>query len=145
MPRRALPALIALTLLMTACSLTPGANSAPTHTATPTASSDILSGSWRIDRTCVQGCTGLLTSMSVTEMVTARGHNVYHGTGAAELWLDRVGDRVLVHNKLAASLLTIQQPGRLMSGTGVGDRGITFRTTWHCVSGTHTTKTGAVC
>lgn len=144
MSRRALPALIALTLLMTACSLTPGATPAPTHLA-PTASGDILSGSWRIDRTCVQGCSGLLTSMSVTEMVTAHGANVFHGTGAAELWLNRVGDQVLVHNKLAASLLTIRTPGRLMSGTGVGDRGITFRTTWHCVSGTHTAKSGPVC
>ena len=144
MPRRALPVLIALPLLMTACSLTPGASPAPPQT-TSAARGDILSGSWRIDRTCVQGCNALLTSMSVTEMVSAHGANVYHGTGSSELWLYRVGDRVLVHNKLAASLLTIQTPGQLMSGQGVGDRGITFRTTWHCISGPHTTKKGPVC
>lgn len=147
MPRGAAFALIALPLILTACSLTPGAAPAAKHSTAPIASGDVLSGAWRIDRSCMRNCgpLGLVTSMSVTELLAARGGNVYQGSGSSDLWLYRIGERVLVHNKLAASLLTIQTPGQLMSGTGVGDRGVTFRTTWHCVSGTHTTKTGTVC
>lgn len=148
MPRGAALALITLPLLLSACSVLPGASPPAPRGPTPTAGSgDILSGTWKIDRSCIRNCgpLGLTTSMSVTELVTARGGNVYQGSGAADLWLYRVGNSVLVHNKLAASLLTIRVPGQLMTGSGVGDRGIAFRTTWRCVAGARKTKRGAVC
>jgi len=98
--------------------------------AAPDITKGSLSGTWRVSRSCLSGCLG---SSSVTEVVRPHGNNVYMATGGLSLVLYQIGTQVLVHGAKTSSLLTIRQPGLLMSGSSVGEDGSTSSSTWRCV------------
>ena len=104
------------------------------------ASSDGLSGTWQVHRTCVTGCTG---STTTREVVSPHGNNVFTATGATEMALYRIGSQVLVHSAKASSLLTIRTTGQLMSGVTVDGSGNTYTITWRCVAAPGTPATAS--
>lgn len=104
----------------------------PTIAARPAAPRDILSGVWRVERRCISGCN---RSQVVIITVSAIGHGTYTGAGSQPLMLYPVSStQVIVHARLASSLLTVKMPRRTMDGAGIGIKGETFVSTWQCVS-----------
>ncbi len=92
---------------------------------------DGLSGTWQIRRTCLTGC---VSPNPVRKVVARLGADTFVTAGRPSQVLYRVGKRVLVHGPKDSLLLDIKNPGRLMSGFGVGANGSTFETTWVCVA-----------
>lgn len=129
MSQRYLLALVTLALL----AISPAAPVA----AAPSHSGDLLSGTWQIKRVCVTRCHG---STSSTVTVGAMGGNVFTARGKTSggkpvnMVLYRLQMTVLVHGAKDSSLLTIQNPGQRMHGTGVSVDGSTFTSTWQCVA-----------
>jgi hypothetical protein len=104
----------------------------PAAAARPTTMRDILSGVWRVERRCISGCN---RSQVVIITVSAIGHGTYTGAGSQSLMLYPVSStQVIVHARLASSLLTVKSPGKTMDGAGIGLKGETFVSTWQCVS-----------
>ena|SRR5579883_947663 len=104
----------------------------PATIARPAAPRDILSGVWRVERRCISGCN---RSQVVIITVSAIGHGTYTGAGSQPLMLYPVSStQVIVHARLASSLLTVKMPRRTMDGAGIGIKGETFVSTWQCVS-----------
>jgi hypothetical protein len=100
--------------------------------AQPAVRRDILSGAWRVERRCISGCN---RSQVVVITVSAIGHGTYTGVGSQPLMLYPVSStQVIVHARLASSLLTVKSQGRTMDGAGIGLKGETFVSTWQCVS-----------
>lgn len=92
---------------------------------------DRLSGAWRISRVCLSGC---VSPPAVIKVVRPRGSGVFTASGHGTQILYQIGNQVLVHGGQDSSLLTVQTPGRLMKGVGVGADGQTFTTIWECVT-----------
>ncbi len=92
---------------------------------------DGLSGTWQIRRTCLTGC---VSPKPVRKVVARLGADTFVTAGPLPQVLYRVGKRVLVHGPTDSLMLDIKNPGRLMSGFGVGANGSTFKTTWVCVA-----------
>lgn len=92
---------------------------------------DILSGTWRVSRTCLTVC---VSPPPVLKVVHHLDGDVYATNSQPPQMLLRMGMQVLVHGPKDSLLLNIRNPGRLMSGSGVGADGSTFTTTWRCVA-----------
>jgi hypothetical protein len=92
---------------------------------------DGLSGTWRVSRVCLAGCVAPPPALRVVHHV--RG-DVYMTDQPTPQVLYRLGKQVLVHGVADSSVLAIQTPGQLMSGSGVGANGSTFTVTWRCVA-----------
>lgn len=99
-----------------------------------------LAGTWQVKRTCMTGCTG--SKLSV-EVVRSHGGNIFLATGGAAMALYLLDKQVLVHSSAASTLLTIETPGRLMSGPGIAADGSTFISTWRCIAPPAAHTTGA--
>jgi hypothetical protein len=98
--------------------------------AAPT-STDVLTGTWQVTKTCVSGCAGTTVA---TERVHRVHSHVFMATGTTTVVLYRLGsETILVHSAVSSSLLTIQIPGQMMKGRGVTVDGGVFITTWRCV------------
>lgn len=114
--------------------------------AAPARGGDLLSGAWQIRRVCVTRCHAA-TSSTVT--VSAVDANVFKATGktsagkAVNMVLYRLQMTVLVHSDKDSSLLTIEDPGRRMRGTGVSVDGSTFTSVWQCVAASAPTGSAA--
>lgn len=114
--------------------------------AAPARAGDVLSGTWQIKRACVTRCHG---STSSTVTVSAMGDDVFTAKGKTStgkpvnMVLYRLQMTVLVHGEKDSSLLTIEQPGRRMRGTGVSVDGSTFTSVWQCVAASASTGSTA--
>ena len=124
------PALAALTLILVPAVLPVSARQ-PAVLPVLLQRSDGLSGTWRVSRVCVAGCVSPGPALKVVHHV--RGDVYMTGQPAPQV-LYRLGPQVLVHGAADSSVLTIQTPGQLMRGAGVGANGSTFTVTWHCVA-----------
>jgi hypothetical protein len=103
----------------------------PALAAQPAVSEDILSGTWRVSRTCLTHC---VSPKPVLKVVHHLDGSVYVTEGSVRQLLYLSGSQVLVHGPKDSLMLTIRTRGQLMSGYGVGTDGSTFTTTWRCVA-----------
>jgi hypothetical protein len=108
------------------------AGSATLGQAAPAPAGDGLSGTWRVSRTCLTYCVSTPPARRV--VVRHQHGDVYITAAQPPQVLSRLGGKVLVHGPKDSLLLTIDSPGRLMSGVGVGADGSTFKTTWQCIA-----------
>ena len=131
--RRALAALLLFSLLVAMMSRP--------FAAAQAAASDGLSGAWQVSRTCLTLC---VSPRPVLKIVRHLSGDVFMTKGHAPDVLYRLGYQVLVHSPTDSLLLTVVTPGQLMSGSGVGANGSTFRTTWRCVAPPKVDAAGAV-
>lgn len=95
------------------------------------AATDVLSGTWRVSRTCLTICA---SPKPVLKVIRHLDGDVYATGGSTPQVLYLIGRQVLVHGPKDSILLTIDAPGRLMHGLGVGADGSTFQTTWRCTA-----------
>ena len=101
-------------------------------TAVTAARSDGLSGTWKVTRQCVAGCTG---STTFTETVRAAGTNIFQATGHSRFILYRVAPgTILAHSGTSSLLLHVRTTGQLMQGPGIEQSGVQFITTWRCTA-----------
>lgn len=105
--------------------------SGATVAAVTVAAGDGLSGTWQVSRVCLAIC---VSPRPVLKVVRHWQGAVFMTTNHPPQVLYRMGMQVLVHGPKDSLLLTIRSLGRLMSGSGVGADGSTFKTTWRCVA-----------
>jgi hypothetical protein len=103
----------------------------PVTAAAPAPLGDVLSGRWKVSRSCLTICTSPPPSVKTVHRVKG---SVYTTDGQPPQYLYQLGRQVLVHGPKDSLLLTLDPHGRLMTGDGVGADGSTFKTTWRCVS-----------
>lgn len=92
---------------------------------------DVLSGTWRVSRTCLTIC---VSPKPVLKVVHHLSGDVYTTAARPPQMLYLIGRQVLVHGPNDSLLLTIDTPRLLMQGLGVGADGSTFETTWRCIA-----------
>lgn len=92
---------------------------------------DVLSGTWRVSRICLTIC---VSPKPVLKVVHHLSGDVYTTADSPPQMLYLIRRQVLVHGPNDSLLLTIETPGRLMHGVGVGADGSTFTTTWRCIA-----------
>ncbi|PZR97594.1 MAG: hypothetical protein DLM70_19040 [Chloroflexi bacterium] len=98
---------------------------------------DGISGTWRVTRVCVSGCSGRTTGTEVIAPVQYRA-NVHLGTGNSSLVLFTIGKRrILVHSATTSTLLNVVVPGVRMRGPSIDTRDNTFVSTWICIRPPH--------
>lgn len=120
----ALALTVGLALLITSATM-------PAAGATAAPSSDGLSGTWQVSRTCLTIC---VNPKPVLKVVSHLYGAVFTTGGPTPQMLYRIGKQVLVHGPKDSLLLNVETHGVLMRGRGVGADGSTFETTWRCVA-----------
>lgn len=131
MIRRHARALTMLGIAICAGLLCPVSAPSTVSGAAPTGPRDVISGRWLVSHHCLAFCTG---GRQFVEVVHHRAGNVYVGVGGEAQVLYLLGTQVLVHAPKDSVLLTLRQPGLLMSGVGVEADGATINVTWRCLT-----------